>query len=507
MAFPVVEARATSDGATGTSHTINLPSGITTGDLLIVVFGLDFTSATVTWPLGWTQIAEGTGDGANRGRGFVGYRVADGTEGYTGTGDTISITTSASDESAAVSLRISAHGQSNSVAPAIANSNGGGGDAVDPPNLAPAGGAADYLWIASRTSRNGSDVTVYPTNYTNGTENSNTGAVSAATCERQLNASSEDPGAFSVDIGRPWSAFTIAVSPDAGGGGPVTVEGAITDGLTLGESLARRAALLAGITDGLNVGESPARRASFTTAIGDSATFSDTGTARAAFIAAAADGVTLADTGSGRTTARTAIADGLTISDSLAVAAVLSALVADGVTLAEVLDGQLAGAITAIAQDGLRLGDTPTALAQLVALASDGTTFGNSVLVVLTAIARASDGVTFGDTALGDTLASLITALITDGLAFGDTGTVQASLLATVSDGVQFGETLQAVTALLAAVSDGFTLGDITITIEATGLVNVTFTSKRGGSITFTIKQPGVGFTSKAPGVSFTGES
>lgn len=290
----------------------------------------------------------------------------------------------------------------------------------------------------------------------------------------------------------------------ASGGG--AIEGTITDGLTLGESLTRRAALLAGITDGLNVGESPARRASFTTAISDSATFSDTGIAQAAFIAAVADEVTFADTGSGRTTARAVIADGLAINDSLSVAAVLSALVADGVTLAEVLNGQLAGALTAIAQDGLRLGDTPTALAQLFALASDGTAFGDSVLSILAALASVSDGLAFGDTALSDTLASLITALITDGLVFGDTGTVQASLLATVSDGVQFGETLQAVTALLAAVSDGFTLGDITITIEAAGLVNVTFTSKQG-SITFTIKQPGVGFTSKAPGVAFTGES
>jgi hypothetical protein len=289
-----------------------------------------------------------------------------------------------------------------------------------------------------------------------------------------------------------------------GGGG--AIEGSITDGLTLGDSPTRRAALLASITDGLSVGETRQGRASFTTAISDSATFSDTSSARAAFIAAAADGVTFADTDSGRTTARTVIADGLTLGDSLAVAAVLSALVADGLTLAEVVDGQLAGALTALIADGITLGDTPTALARLFAIASDGTAFGDSVLAVLNALASVSDGVTFGDNAIGDILSGVLTALITDGLAFGDTGTVQASLLASVSDGVQFGETLQAVTALLAAVSDGFTLGDITITIEAAGVVRITFTGKQS-SISFTIKQPGAAFSAKQPGVSFTGDA
>lgn len=107
MAFPVVESRSTSQSAIeSTSHTVDLPSGITTGDLLIVVFGMDNNDGSVTWPSGWTEITGAAVDADNRSRGFAIYRVVVGDEGFTGTGDTVTVTTSISDESAHASLMI-----------------------------------------------------------------------------------------------------------------------------------------------------------------------------------------------------------------------------------------------------------------------------------------------------------------------------------------------------------------------------------------------------------------
>ena len=55
-AFPVVQAINTSSEPINTAnHTVNLPSSISSGDLLIVFFSCD-ANETVTWPGGWTSI-------------------------------------------------------------------------------------------------------------------------------------------------------------------------------------------------------------------------------------------------------------------------------------------------------------------------------------------------------------------------------------------------------------------------------------------------------------------
>ncbi len=210
MTFPTVET--TSVGAeTGneTSHTVNLPSGIVSGDLLVVEFSYALPNTT-TFPAGWTNfITRNNGNGI---RTDAAWRDADGTEGAS-----ITVTTNdnATRSDHAV-YRISGAEDPDTQAPEVSTGATGTDASPDPDSLTPTGGAKDYLWIALMGSDDASDdITAGPTSYTNLLvgENGSSLAIHVASAERQLNASSEDPGTFTLENSEEWLAATYAVHP------------------------------------------------------------------------------------------------------------------------------------------------------------------------------------------------------------------------------------------------------------------------------------------------------
>lgn len=218
MAFPVVQTTNTSSdtSTTQTNHVVNLPSGISSGDLLLVFFGMAFPDSNGrTYPGGWTEFAwaEQAG-GADAGL-SVAWRKATGTE-----GSTITVTTDLGTRSAHVAFRITGHEDPTTQAPQSATDIGTNSN-TDSPNLAPTGGAKDYLWF-SAGGRTHDDVSVIsaPTNYGNVLEASGgtgSGGILTHTARRELNASSEDPGAWSGgDVLAEWASVTIAVHPQSG---------------------------------------------------------------------------------------------------------------------------------------------------------------------------------------------------------------------------------------------------------------------------------------------------
>lgn len=229
MEFPTVAARNTSGESSGTtSHTVSLPSGITNGSLVVVLFGLgDGTAPQVSWPEGWQNEIKDAVDAQNYVTAAVAWRECDGEE-----GSTITVTTTNSAQSAHVALRIEGHDAS-ADPPEISLGNSGDGQLQSPDSLSPIAGAADYLWIAM-TVCDGSGstgpwtVTSAPTNYTdlqNSESGGSTDGVTVGSAERELNASSEDPGDFTVGDsgGKEYIAFTIAVYPTTGPSIPVVM--------------------------------------------------------------------------------------------------------------------------------------------------------------------------------------------------------------------------------------------------------------------------------------------
>lgn len=213
MSFPTIGTSATSvENADETTHDVSLPASIAAGDLLIVLFTSD-EAPTFTWPGGWTQLVADTANGTTVKTG-VRYRIATGSEGAT-----IQITTDTGQQSAHQSWRIPAGQHNAAVAPEAAVATGTSAT-PDPPNLAPTGGAKDYLWIEGfGVDTDDATVNYESTNYTKIAIVSSAGATAKVACAaayRQLNASSENPGTMTCDASEEWIAFTIAVHPAVG---------------------------------------------------------------------------------------------------------------------------------------------------------------------------------------------------------------------------------------------------------------------------------------------------
>lgn len=214
MTFPVVESSTTSteDSANVTSHTVDYPSGINDGDLLLCFMGFD-GSPVINFPAGWTEI-EDNGYATDTVTHAVAWRAADGAE--TGTFEVSS--NGNSQRSSHCTFRISGAADPAVQPPEMGGKNGGSSNNANPGELVPTGGAKDYLWFAAY-ARDRDDVnTGWPTNYStiNGENQDGGGANSCGETAAwyQNNAASEDPGAFTMDGGGDgWGAGTVAVHP------------------------------------------------------------------------------------------------------------------------------------------------------------------------------------------------------------------------------------------------------------------------------------------------------
>lgn len=204
-AYPVIEGTATyTTDSTIASHSVNLPTGIQSGNLLIMIFRAGSAVTVSSGPSGWTLLGSRNSNGVT----YVWYKTADGTE-----GSTVTVTTGSSIHAAAISYRISGWGGTPEIAFAGSNVN-------DPPSLSPSWGSAETLWIAVMTNRRSdSSVSAAPTSYTglitiSQASNIGTDRSRVSSAHRFLTAASEDPGAFTTSgtIDNPHSA-TIAVKP------------------------------------------------------------------------------------------------------------------------------------------------------------------------------------------------------------------------------------------------------------------------------------------------------
>lgn len=211
MAFPVVESLTPTIFSTAaTAHLVAMPATVNAGDLLVTVIDTagNVTNGAVTKPAAW-ELLSSTHTGTARLGHY--YRIADGTE----DGTTVDFVTFATVKAAAQVYRISAwHG---TTPPEVGTAATGSSVNPDSPTLTPSWGAEDTLWLAAFGAplNDTHTVSVYPTSYTNGTLTSttSTGAASVASARRELNATSDDPSAFTTSSSQTWVAQTVAIRP------------------------------------------------------------------------------------------------------------------------------------------------------------------------------------------------------------------------------------------------------------------------------------------------------
>lgn len=208
MAFPVVEATNTSSEPTNkTSHTVALPAGIVSGELLLVWMAVNLNESP-TFPAGWTRWFI---TGYATLRLALAYRLADG-----GEGASIFVTTATSLKSAHISYRISGAEDPATQAPQESSNVFGSDDSPNPGNLIPAGGAKDYLWLAMDTNK-GVATSAAPASYGSLLSVNVGSAAGLGSSHRSLNAASENPGVMTLASAIDWVAETVAVHPAPSG--------------------------------------------------------------------------------------------------------------------------------------------------------------------------------------------------------------------------------------------------------------------------------------------------
>jgi hypothetical protein len=209
---PTIEASTKNQTTVSNSvnHTVEIPDGShIAGKLLIAAVGMDNDTLIPNKPDGWTELGNSEHAGVTC---VAWYRVVDGSEGFTGTGDTVAFITNSSETGFAVCARL------RDFDPAlIADATGAttGSDAnPNPPNHADAGAKA-YLWLAVAAMDAEEAITGMPTSYTvveNGVSTNGAGA-SCAMASRVLTAVEDDPATFAAGSSAAWAALTIAVHP------------------------------------------------------------------------------------------------------------------------------------------------------------------------------------------------------------------------------------------------------------------------------------------------------
>lgn len=205
MTFPavasvdVMAAMASSSTTTPVTFT-----SCNANDLVVSFIASDSGAGAHTWPSPWVNIKDEAFTGAWA---SIAYLIASG-------GETGVNVTHTSEKSNAISVRITGYAGT----PEITTAATGSSTTPDPGSLSPSWGAADTLWIANAMvdqSDPTETVTGFPTNYSdNQTEShlsSSAGSLGIAT--RNLNASSDDPGTFTLNITETWAAYLVAIQP------------------------------------------------------------------------------------------------------------------------------------------------------------------------------------------------------------------------------------------------------------------------------------------------------
>lgn len=210
----VVNTNESSVNTAGTSHQVNLPANLVSGNLILILLDKGSTAATFNALAGWTEVVdENSANGIT-----IWARQSDGTEGAS-----VTFTSSASTRSAHISYQIAFAQNPGTQLPELSTVATGTSTTPNATTVTPTGGARSYLWItmfgsAGEEADDDTWVTGTPTNYGNllqkacGTVGTNLGGLIGA-AYRINDAASEDAGAFTMAVSAAWRAYTIAVHP------------------------------------------------------------------------------------------------------------------------------------------------------------------------------------------------------------------------------------------------------------------------------------------------------
>lgn len=203
--YPTISSTSNGTQGSASSISVTLPSGFTTGDLILVFIttsdSVDYRD--VNTPTNWTSLyagSQGDGSGGRWGEGF--YRIISGDSSPV----TFTFSATADEGSSYVAYRI-ATGSYEGV-PAVGVTATGSATNPNPPTLTSGFGAVATTYFA--TAHSASTQASYPTNYNNNTVSNGGTGYYTYSGTRNLTAVSDDPGTFGTST--TWVSNTIAIN-------------------------------------------------------------------------------------------------------------------------------------------------------------------------------------------------------------------------------------------------------------------------------------------------------
>src|SRR3990172_9573385 len=216
MAFPtVLGVRHSHVSSNASSITVLLTDSSNVSGYLVIIFVTKDGTGAMSWPAGWTELDEGP-DGSDLSRSACRYRILDGTEGFDGVDDSITVSNGSEQWAASVITLSAWHG---STAPELAVATKTSGTDADPPLLNPgAWGTEQTLWIVYAGVDGPNGIDGWPTNYTGNQHGDETTSGSSACghgfATRTNATAPEKPGSF-THPNAPSRSYTVAVRPSA----------------------------------------------------------------------------------------------------------------------------------------------------------------------------------------------------------------------------------------------------------------------------------------------------
>lgn len=177
--------------ASTTSHTINLPSGISSGDILVMVFSRNGTGNSITLPAFFTTTILNNSEVA------IAYRRCDGSEGSTTT-----VTTSIADPSNYVVALV--RGFPTASSPTVSTQATASSTSPNASSVSSTYG----FYIVAAGARSSASWTASPTGYTMIAQLGSGGSAAMGWKKTGI-AGSDDPSAWTLSTSATWYAYTI----------------------------------------------------------------------------------------------------------------------------------------------------------------------------------------------------------------------------------------------------------------------------------------------------------
>lgn len=374
MTFPAVATTSNGStngsGANTTSHTLNYPSGVASGDLVVAHAVFD-ASPSVTWASGWNSLYSAAHSGSSIGN-EVHWREADGTEGAS-----ITVTTGASEADSWEMFRVTGAEDPDTQAPELAAFDSTSDSTTpDPPSLTPTGGAKDYLWLVFAGNDTGNQsYSVFPYASNNIDEGGgNTGNdVSTGACSTTSNAASLNPGTFTIGASRPSTAITLAVHPVGAGS---TVEASISESVDLADAYAAAGFMRGAVAEPVDLNDSNTAILTSVAAISEAVDLGESWAVIAQVIAATSENVDLGDSWTTGGLVAAALSENVDLASTFASAVIASASVSEQTDLTD-LYGVVLNA-TASLSEPVDLASAYSALLQAGASISEAITLAST---------------------------------------------------------------------------------------------------------------------------------